>query len=108
MLSYLAQGARVGAMPPGNLSILGARKRSLVGASIGVFLDGTQSALNIFPKRKCCTTGNLSNTSPSYSRNNPEETFDQLLNWDISFSIGDDSKKGTFVLICCMNRIQDR
>mmetsp|Transcript_40464 Transcript_40464/g.74054 ORF Transcript_40464/g.74054 Transcript_40464/m.74054 type:complete len:88 (-) Transcript_40464:750-1013(-) len=80
----------------------------LFGASNGAFLDGDQVALKILPNTKCCTTGILSKTSPSYNFNNPEETFDQLFKWEMSLSMGDDSKKGTFCLICCMKCMQEK
>ena len=80
-------------------SPIGPLMNVLVGASRGVVLDGCHEALNIFPNTKCCTTGFLSKTSPSYNRSNPEDAFDQLPKWEISLSIGDDSKNGTFGLI---------
>ena len=89
-------------------SPIGTLTNVVSGASRGAFLDGDQSALKIFPKTKCCTTGNLSKTSPSYNRNSPDAAFDQLPKLEISLSMGDDSKKGAFGLICRMNFIHDR
>jgi len=60
------------------------------------------------PNRKCCTTGSLSKTSASYIRSRPLLIFSQDDKWLISFSIGEDSKKGTLRLIFLMNCMQPR
>ena len=76
---YLAHGALVGAIvAPSPRGPRDAHK--LGGASSGSDRLGVQSALNIFPNTKCCTTGIFDMTSPSYSRSSPAETLAQDYN----------------------------
>jgi hypothetical protein len=67
-----------------------------VGACRSDEREGVHVQGNNFEKTKCWTTTLLLRTSPWYKRRSPLATFSQ--DWtvcEISYSIGDDSKKGT-------------